>query len=262
MSEYRSRRREYLTSHQLADFRKCPKLFYLKRSGLVGDADSREYFIGRAVHTLTLEGQAAFDAEYCVGGPINPKTGKVYGSDTQKFAEWAAEQRKPVITDSQYGLACRINAAVKSHDEAAELLASGQAEAVVRDKFFETKAQIRIDWYADRLNTIVDLKTCFDLDQFAADAKKYGYGHQLAFYRRVFLSRSGYSDWPEVKIIAVEKCEPFRVGVFRLRNLEFCDWDNQRAVLELQQCEKFSSWPTRYEGERDLSFAEDDYGLE
>ncbi len=38
------------------------------------------------------------------GGPINARTGKPYGASTQAYADWAATQGKPVLTDEQSAL--------------------------------------------------------------------------------------------------------------------------------------------------------------
>jgi RecB family exonuclease len=44
-----------LSSHLLADFRRCPLLYYRKRLGLVPDEDRPAYLLGHAAHTLILE---------------------------------------------------------------------------------------------------------------------------------------------------------------------------------------------------------------
>ncbi len=53
---YHARRRDYLTSHQLADFRKCPQLYQQKKLGLIADDDrpagqipegERDYYLER-----------------------------------------------------------------------------------------------------------------------------------------------------------------------------------------------------------------------
>ena len=129
---YHARAKDYLSSHQLADFRKCPLLFYRKRQGLIADDDRPAYLVGRAAHTLILEGDAKFDAEYTVGGPINPKTGQPYGPTTKAFAEWARTIGKQILTDSQYELVTNMHLSVLRHEVAKTLLADGIPEGVVR----------------------------------------------------------------------------------------------------------------------------------
>jgi hypothetical protein len=76
----------------LGDFRRCPQLYRKKKLGLIPDEDRPAYQLGRGLHTLTLEGRDRFEAEYAVGGPVNPKTGEFFGAATKAFAEWAAAQ--------------------------------------------------------------------------------------------------------------------------------------------------------------------------
>jgi hypothetical protein len=181
---YHSKRSEFLSSHQLADFRKCPLLYHRKKIGNVTSEDRPAYTIGRAAHTLILEGLDRFDAEYAVGGPVNPRTGQPFGSGTKAWAEWAEAVGKNILTDSQWEVVARMNKAVKTHPVAMGCWNTVEAEAVVRDDYCGMPCQIRMDWY-DPHHGIVDLKTCDDLTWFEADARRYGYAHQLAFYRSV-----------------------------------------------------------------------------
>ena len=64
------------------------------------------------------------------------------------------------------------------------LLEYGEPEGVVRADYCGMPCQIRMDWFEPH-HGIVDLKTCDDLTWFEADARRYGYAHQLAFYRAV-----------------------------------------------------------------------------
>ena len=103
-AEYHAQAKQHLSSHALADFRKCPQLFIQKRRGIITDEDRPAYLIGRALHTLALEGEERFCAEFAVGGPINEKTGQRFGAATKAFAEWAAMQGKPVLCDEHFEL--------------------------------------------------------------------------------------------------------------------------------------------------------------
>ena len=119
-SDYRAKAREHLSSHALADFRKIPLLYWRKKQGLVPDEDRPAYIIGRAAHALILEGRKAFENQFAVGGPTNPTTGKPYGPYTKAYADWAAAQRRPVITDEQYDLIHNLRRAVRAHAVAVE----------------------------------------------------------------------------------------------------------------------------------------------
>ncbi len=243
---YHDQAGRYLSSHQLADFRKSPLLYHRKKCGLIPDEDRPAYLVGRAAHTLILEGRQRFDEEYAVGGPVNPKTGNVYGSNTKAFAEWSSAQGKPVLTDDQAALIEQMAAGVRSHEIAMHMLATGQAEGVVRAEYCGIACQIRIDWLNPDLG-IVDLKTCDDLTWFEADARRYGYVYQLAFYRAV-LAQVVRRPLP-VHLIAVEKKEPFRCGVWQVSRevLGIAERDNETAIQRLIACEASNTWPTGYE---------------
>lgn len=248
---YHEKAKVFLSSHALRDFRKSPRLFRRKEMGLIPQRDSSAFALGRAAHVLTLEGRKAFEAQFAVGGPINEKTGKPFGSNTKAFAEWAEQQGKPVLSDDDAATVECINAAVHDHEEAAKLLADGIPEAVLRTELHHVPAQIRMDWISLD-HGLVDLKTCANLDDFEADFRRYDYAHQLAFYHEVYEIEIG--EWMKVHVIAVEKSEPFRVGVFLIDDVALFEArrNNCRAIAELQRCRANNHWPTRYEEVRTI----------
>ena len=85
---YHARAKENLSSHQLNEFMQCPFLYQKRRAGLIDEKEPTAFLIGRAAHTRILEGIEAYESQYAVGGPINPSTGRPYGSTTKKFLEW------------------------------------------------------------------------------------------------------------------------------------------------------------------------------
>ena len=98
----RSRNGEYLSSHLLDDFRKSPLLYHKKVNGEIEPEDSTAFLFGRAVHALALEGIEAFQNEFIVSdGPVNEKTGKVYGKTSGAYQDWLATQDKDVISMSE-----------------------------------------------------------------------------------------------------------------------------------------------------------------
>ena len=245
---YHSKRPHFLTSHKLAEFRRCPLLYHRRDVGLIPDVDSAAYLQGRAAHALILEGREQYKQRYAIGGPVNPKTGNPYGEKTKKFQEWAESQDRDVLSDVQAATVEQMAAAVKDHAVASVLLSDGVAESTARVEYCGHKCQIRIDWL-NPTEGIVDLKTSRDLDTFEAQIREYGYAHQLAFYHAVlsaFLKR----DRPiPVYIVAVEKSEPFRCGVWHIQPwvLAQARQQNERAMHELLACNQEGDWFTRYE---------------
>ncbi len=250
-SVYHAKSREYLSSHALADFRRCPLLFRRKEQGLIPERDSTAFLVGRAAHVQILEGRERFEAEFAVGGPINPSTGNPYGSNTQKFAAWAEKVGKPVLSDDQAALIEQMAASVREHMFARELLSDGVAEGVVRCRHAGHECQARIDWISPAPGRgIVDLKTCDSLDGFELDFRAFGYAHQFAFYRALIHRASGVLM--PVHVIAIEKREPFRTGVWQVgaHVLDAAQRENEAAMRELARCRETGVWPTRYEGIR------------
>ena len=249
MAVYLEKAAEHLTSHQLKEFRENPLLYFKRKRGLIPEEPDRPALLfGRAAHTLILEGREIFEDSYAVGGPVNPKTGEVYGSRTKAFAEWAEAQGKPVLTDDQAALIAELNAAVRAHPAAADLLANGVAEGVVRADYREVPCQTRLDWLNPEQG-IVDLKTCDTLTFFEVSARGYGYIYQMAFYRAVLGQVAGNLTEIPVHIIAVEKKEPYRCGVWRLAPdvLKHAQKENEQAMERLKRCEETGYWPSGYE---------------
>lgn len=247
--EYHAKSGEYLSSHLLADFRKCPLLYRRKRDGLATVEDRPAYLVGRAAHTAILEGREAFERTFAVGGPINPRTGMPYGAGTKAWVEWAESQGKETLTSEQASLVANMEASVKAHPIASRLLAEGIAEGVVRAEYIGARCQIRMDWF-DPFGAIVDLKTVDSLDYFEVDARRYGYCHQLAFYAGVLQSRIGVVA--PAFFIAVEKREPFRCGVWKVavETLDAARRENEAAIRRLLECQAKNEWPTFYEDQR------------
>jgi len=256
---YQAKSSGYLTSHHLAHFRKNPLLYHKRRLGLVPEeADKLSYQIGRAAHRLILEGRKSFEASYAIGGPVNPKTHEVYHKKTKAYAKWVEAQRKPVLTFDEAALIENLNASVKAHQAAARLLSAGAAEGVIRAKYRGMLCQMRLDWLNPERG-IVDLKTTGgkaplppfmqtgDLTTFEVDARMYGYIYQLAFYRSVLAEI--VHEYVPCHIIAVEKQEPFRCGVWLVGEdaLAAAQKENEQAMDRLKLCEQTGVWPTGFE---------------
>ena len=243
---YHAKAGEYLSSHMLAEFRRNPLLFHKKELGLIEDQDRPAYVLGRAAHVLVLEGREAYEQAYAVGGPINPKTGQPFGSRTKAFQEWADGQGKLVLNDDQAALVESLNVSVRAHEHASALLADGIAEGVIRADYCGLPCQARLDWLnPDR--GIVDLKTCDNLDWLQMDARSYGYVYQLAFYRSLAATFTGQRL--PVYMIAVEKREPLRTGVWRMSEevLGLAQKENEEAIARLIAYREKDEWLTGYE---------------
>ena len=149
----------------------------------------------------------------------------------------------------------QMAAGVAMNDAAVDLLLYGRAEGVVRADYCGVPSQIRIDWLHPHRG-IVDLKTCDDLTWFEADARRYGYHRQMAFYRAV-LAQALDGLLVPVYFVAAEKKEPFRCGVWRVSDdtLAIARNENEAAIRRLAACRQRDLWPTGYEEVRVLDVA-------
>jgi hypothetical protein len=243
---YHAKSKEYLTSHALAEFRESPLLYHKRQLGLIADEARPAFQVGRAAHTLILEGRDAYQRQYAIGGPINPTTGKPYDSRSKAYQEWAERQARPVLTDNQAALVEELAAAVKRHEIASGLLAEGVPEGVARCDYNGVACQVRIDWF-NPSRGLIDLKTCDSIRYLEADARSFGYLYQLAFYRSILALVGG--EKVQVYLVAVEKREPYRCGVWRIEPgvLDIAERDNEAALERLKYCQANDTWPTGYE---------------
>jgi len=202
--EYHAKAGEYLSSHQLLDFMVCPWLYRKKRLGLIPDSDTPALLVGRATHVRILEGRDAYESQFAIGGPINPRTNKPFGSATKAFAEWADAQGKPVLSHENVELIEQMAAGVAMNDEAVDLLLYGRSEGVARAVYCGVPSQIRIDWLHPHRG-IVDLKTTADLTWFENEAKRRRYHNQVAFYQAVLAEIIG--DLHNLPLVITVKCK-------------------------------------------------------
>lgn len=256
--EYHAKAGEYLSSHQLLDFMACPWLYRKKHLGMINtEEDSPALLIGEATHCRILEGRDVYESRFALGGPINKSTGKPYGKDTKAFSQWAEAQGKPGIHYDYVDLIEELASGVAMNDEAVDLMLYGRAEGVVREDYCGMPCQIRIDWVHPHRG-IIDLKTTRNVDWFKSDAEQRRYGNQLAFYRAVLALALG--EAPEripVYLVAVEKREPYRCGVWRLTDetLARAQRQNEEAIAALRRAWERDEFPTGYESIRLLDLA-------
>ncbi len=249
---YHAKADEYLSSHQLLDFMACPWFYRKKRLGLIADSDSPAMLIGRATHCRILEGRDAYEQQFALGGPINKTTGKPFGKDTQAFRGWCRAQGKTGVHHDDLALIESMAGGVAMNDEAVDLLLYGRSEGVARTEYRGVPSQIRIDW-AHPHRGIVDLKTTADLTWFENDAKRRRYHNQVAFYQAVLEQALGEAEGSiPVYLVAVEKAEPYRCGVWRVSDgtLLAARRENEAAIARLKRACETDEFPTGYESVR------------
>lgn len=245
-----------LSSHLLGAFSNMPFQYQQMVSGLWHWPESKAYLEGSVFHALVLEGREAYESRYISDGPINDKTGKPFGTTTNKWKEWEyaveADGMK-VITPPTANLVEKMAKSTFAHKEAAKLLHLAPIrEGVIRCKYNGFDCQIRMDAFG-MLNGIVDLKSCANIHKFQYDANNFHYPNQLAFYRQVL--RIAVPDaCDDVHIIATEKAGMLVTGVWKIPSavLDEAQEENEYNMVQMRGCMQSGIWPTGYEDVRTL----------
>jgi len=212
-----------------------------RNSGAIGSGDinqfiqSEELWVGRkagrypprkqtealtfgiAAHCFILEGPDVFYKQFAVGGPINEKTGKPYGTDTKAFAEWSAAQGRQCVSNGDLSTIIKMSIAVAGNKDAVDALI-GDPEVVYRCGYISPSLilQCRADKISESRRIIADLKTTDSLAKFRRSIFDLGYYRSAAHYREVVRLVRGDDEPFRFVFVAVEKSPPYAVGVYEL----------------------------------------------
>jgi len=210
-------------------------------------SDSPALAFGRAFHSWLLE-RETFEKYYIIGGPINPKTGKPYGTGTKTWTEYVAENPGKEIVSIEDMLTIRHAAeALLHHEDIAPILQDtrGVAEESMAWEDPETgiMCQGRIDWHIPGC-LFLDVKTTRNAHPvvFGKDAAKYGYFMQAAFYHDGLKILTGASM--PAYFLAVEKEEPFAASVHEVDpdEMEYGRGQYRRALIRLFGAQEDGVW--------------------
>lgn len=215
------------------------------RAGVWAEQHQREATasmeLGTALHTLILDGAAAFVAAYTVGGPVNEKTGEPYGRTTKAFAAWLEEQPAgiTVLTEADHARVTGMAEAINTHTHAGPLFAGTDGERELTIVWTEQvggvaiRCKARLDYWSESAG-VVDIKTTEDAiaESFSSSAARYEYHTQAAWYlhaaRRAGLHAEHFG-W-----VAVESKPPHEVAMFRASPFVI-DCGRSRAWKALQR---------------------------
>jgi len=145
--------------------------------------------VGTAAHTLTLEPEK-FDEEYIIGGPINEKTGKTYGSDSAKFKNWLEDQEpgKKFLSDQEATLARKVARNTKQDKTAMFWLDQCEYKETAIDwvdPYSGLKCKALLDAFSIDNLIFADYKTIgksVSYDELSKTIYNMGYYQQFAFY--------------------------------------------------------------------------------
>lgn len=245
LETYNAKEKDFLTSDQLNDFRSDAFLFHKRRQGVLPEEKSYDQVFDRAALIRILEDRQQYDSQYISGGPVNPKNGERYSNYSTEYRDWAASQKKIVLTDEQAQMIEQIDFSVRAHPHANNLLSDGVAQGVVRTEYRGLSCQTRIDWLSSQHGIVsVVLRSNFIWPE---SHLRNGVVHRLAFQRGL-ISEYAAGDIP-VHIIAVEKSAPYRCGVWNVspRLLRQSQKEITAAIERLKLCLQNDHWPSGYE---------------
>lgn len=245
-----------ISHSKLELFRRRPISYYRRFiAKTVARPEPTEAFrLGSAAHCAVLE-PATFWDRYALrpeGIDRRTKDGKI------AFAEFeAANAGKTVITQDEARSVQEMTAAVQHHPLASQLLSQGQPELSWRVSPVNSLAlQCRTDWYnnggcelSGGRPYVADLKTVESLDadafrNFERACFNFGYHRQAGFYLPLITEILGGPVF-DFFFVAVEKCEPYGVAVYRLSDAAIARGQDETItdLHRLKACLNGGGWP-------------------
>ena len=213
-------------------------------------ADSASMRWGTALHCMILEPER-FAAEYTIGGPINKKTGKPYGSDTVAFMDWALAQTKPILTREEHRLIVGMAESIAAHP-IARTIRDGprQTEVSIFWDIAGMPCKARIDCVQPK--QIWDIKTCRDASYrgFQRSIADYCYHLAAAWYLTGWAELDKGSA-PKYLWLAVENSPPYALAVYHA-SADLLQVGRERcaaAVARYLECKDNKHFPVSYADE-------------
>lgn len=213
--------------------------------------DSAALTLGRAVHTLVLEGIDALADRFAVAPNVDRRTKQ----GKEIYSAFCAEAvGKDVLTKDEAEQVRGIAIALREHTEARVHLEATRGHREVSGIFhpFEDSpmlAKFRPDGIAESFGALVDLKTTDSANPWDVrnTIVKWGYHRSAAHY----LNGADVCGLEVIDFvfIFVEKEPPYGVGVYRLDQGDIAIGLQQVSDIlrRWEQCEKSGIWPA-YEG--------------
>jgi exodeoxyribonuclease VIII len=239
---------------KLETFRRRPALYHKRyiAKQIVSEEPSAAFRIGSAVHCSVLE-PAEWSKRYAIkpeGIDRRTKEGK------ERWAQFEQQNGgKTIIDQDESALVLQMTDAVRHNPLAAQLLGRGVPEATWRTGGTIT-LQCRTDWFnpdgcelTEGRAYVADLKTVESLDDetfsnFERAVFRFGYHRQAGFYLPL-ISELWAKPVFDFFFLAVEKCEPFGVAVFRLTDdaVSLGQDETIADLRDLKRCIDFDVWP-------------------
>lgn len=250
-----SEERDVVTPENLCGLIEYPALFRAMHGNReLRPALSPAMSTGRAMNDFLTCTAAEFAERYTVEpGPVNPKTGKPFGSDTKAYLEWAARLTKSHVTPEDHKMFGDMAQAYANHAFIKSLQGyECLPNIVLKAEIGHVTCLAKIDklYVSDKAVLAVDVKTTEDLLAFDRTADRLSYREQQALVALI-LKANGIAQ-PQVFIAAIEKGAIPRCGVFGVKDLD--RWEERLVALLAEYAANLKSgvFATRFEALRAL----------
>jgi exodeoxyribonuclease VIII len=243
-----------ISHSKLETFRRRPALYCKKHvtKEIRPEAPTAAFRIGSAGHTLILE-PTEWTNRYAIkpeGIDRRTKDGK------EKWAEFEmANLGKTVIDQEEAAQVTAMATAVRNNPLASILLGAGSPELSWRTAG-KLPLQCRTDWFnaagcelTEGRAYVADVKTVESLNvgeygSFERSVFNFGYHRQAGFYLPLIteiLSKPVFDFF----FVAVEKCEPYGVAVYRLTDdaVALGQDETVKDLVALKKCLDTNDWP-------------------
>lgn len=215
--------------------------------------ETKAMITGRAVHTALTDGMEAFKSEYILGGPINDKTGKIYGRDSNKFQEWLAQQPadKVYLTDDEWEAVHGIIESLEDYPLIKSFLMDGTQEdnevtMVWKDEESGLICKGRCDLLRPSWASIGDIKTNEDASHEGGDSSyvNFEYYCQGAFYIDG-AKACGIDGITHFMFLFAEKNRPYGWSIRPMiqEDVALGRSINKTDLLKIAECRQSGKWP-------------------
>lgn len=221
-----------------------PAHFYAQWSGNPDRAEREQtaaMAFGSAFHKYTLEGRAAFDAEYA----IKPED---MSFATKEGKQWRSENiGKGIVTAAEWRMIVEMAGAMRAKPKTAALLTGARPEVTLAREENGVWLKSRPDAMNDKLQVAVNLKTCEDASEDAVrkSIESYGGSYYVSAALCVDMLKALTGDDWQYVFVFCEKTAPYesRRVVLKPTVLEWGRMRYRRALATFAECVKSGRWP-------------------
>lgn len=227
----------YMSCSQYQGWLECEAAMVAKLQGRYIPAASEAFLVGNYVHTY-LEGEQAhrefieqhFDDIFKT--KIDKKTGETIV--TGKYAPYEKADNM-------------LNALYRSPIIKKYIDMPGENEAIMTGEICGMPWRIRLDKYIPDRNTVVDYKTCADLNkveynpvtgQKESFIETYGYVMRAAVYSEVYKQYTGKESDPAFLLLCVTKQDIPDIDIFMLNHRERYDFELENMKIHIARIKR------------------------